>query len=242
MFPRVLFITPMVSMLAQTVSSEVSSALSTEERVRLRQLETVVEKNLDGMLAAGKALSEIRSSRLYRQYFATFEEYVRERWALSRSRADELIRSNATAELLSASGVELPSSISEAALRPVSALPSPELQIQAWRVVQAASPAGGPTQPVAAKVVRTIRNAIEAPGEHTGRRPRGRGHPPREQSFIAPVRRLAAYPGFDANLATSHLDKFSSALSAFTAFRIMADRCLTCCDILSKKFPELTDG
>jgi hypothetical protein len=41
---------------------------------------------------------------------------------------------------------------------------------------------------------------------------------------------------------TSHVEKFSSALSAFTACRIMADRCLSCCAILAERFPELTDA
>jgi hypothetical protein len=231
----------MVNLLPQAVSPETSSSLSTEERVRLQTLERIVEKNLDGLLAAGKALAEIRSSRLYRQHFATFEQYVRERWALSRSRADELCRSNATAELLLSNGLELPGNISESALRPVSALPSPELQVAGWKLIQAASPAGV-TQPISSKICRVIKNAISSPSDKTGRKPRHREHPTREQSFISPVRRLSAYQGFDANLVTSHVEKFSSALSAFTACRIMADRCLSCCDILSKRFPELTDA
>jgi hypothetical protein len=85
----------MVNLLTQPVLPETISVLSIEETIRLRQLEKVVEKNLDGLLAAGAALAEIRSSRLYRQHYPTFEQYVRERWALSRSRADELCRSNA---------------------------------------------------------------------------------------------------------------------------------------------------
>jgi hypothetical protein len=231
----------MVSILAQTVSPEASPALTTEERIRLHQLEKVVEKHLDGLLAAGKALDEIRSSRLYRQHFATFEQYVRERWALSRSRADELCRSNATAELLLTNGVTLPAGISESALRPISALPA-TLQPVSWQLIEAASPAGV-TQPISSKICRTIRNAIESPGTNgNGHKPRSRSHLAREQSFISPVRRLSAYKGFDANLVTSHVEKFSSALSAFTACRIMADRCLSCCAILADKFPELTDA
>ena len=150
----------------------------------------------------------------------------------SRTYRSEVIRSNATAELLSANGATLPPSISESALRPVSALPSPELQIQAWRLVQAASPAGV-TQPIASKVARVIKNAIETPGASTGHKPRKREHHTREQSFIVPVQRLSAYQGFDASLVTSHIENFSSARSVFTACRIMADRCLGCCDLLS---------
>jgi hypothetical protein len=154
-----------------------------------------------------------------------------------------LVRSQATAELLIANGIELPANTTEAVVRPVSSLPSAELQLQAWRLVEAVSPERGPSQPIASKVCRVIKNAIEPEGtSSTGHKARRRDHPPRELAFVGPVTRLAAYRGFDANLVTSHVEKFSSALSVFTACRIMADRCLSCCSILADKFPELTDG
>lgn len=218
----------------------VSSALTPQEKVRLHQLERVVEAHLDGLLAAGKALAEIRSSRLYRQHFATFEQYVRERWALSRSRADELCRSNATAELLIASGATLPDGISEAALRPISALPA-ELQPTTWRLVEAAAPKCGPTQPVVSKVCRTIRNAIEPANgaESAGPKPRSRTHPSREVAFVAPVQRLSAYRGFDAALATAHVEKLPSALSVYSACGKMIERCESVRNTLVERFPEL---
>jgi hypothetical protein len=217
--------------------------LSAEERIRRRQLILVVERGLSQFLAVGAALLELRSSRLYRETHDTFESFCRETFGLARSTTDQVIRSASTAQLLLATGAELPANTSEAVIRPVSALPSAELQTATWQLIQAASPACGPTQPLASKICRTVRNAIEAPGNNgNGHKPRKREHPEREQSFISPVRRLSAYKGFDANLVLGHVEKFSSALSAFTACRIMAERCLTCCDILSKRFPELTDA
>jgi hypothetical protein len=218
-----------------------AAPLTVQERVRFSQLIRTVETNLNSFLAAGAALAEIKSSKLYREKFETFEEFTRITFGLARSTCDQLIRSQATAELLMANGVDLPPNTTEAIVRPVSNLPSPELQVQAWRLVQAVSPERGPSQPIASKVVRVIKNAIELPGESTGHRPRKREHPSREVAFIAPVRRLSAYQGFDANLVTSHVDKFPAALAAFTAFRVMADRCLSCCSILAERFPELTD-
>jgi hypothetical protein len=236
-----------IAPLPQAASLEVvpvAQPLSVQERVRFAQLTRIVETNLSSFLAAGKALAEIKSSRLFREKFETFEQFARETFGLCRSTADQLVRSTATADLLMANGIELPGNTTEAVVRPVSTLPSPELQVQAWRLIQAVSPERGPTQPIASKVVRTIKNAIEPlnGANGNGHKPRHREHPTREQSFISPVRRLSAYKGFDANLVTSHVEKFSSALSAFTACRIMADRCLSCCDILSKRFPELTDA
>jgi hypothetical protein len=230
----------MVTLREQTAVSEVASALSIEEKIRLRQLELVVEKNLDGLLAAGKALAEIRSSRLYRQHFATFEQYVRERWALSRSRADELCRSNATAELLLANGMTLPDGISEAALRPISALPSPELQVASWRLVQAVSPERGPSQSIASKVVRVIKNALEAPGTNgTGHKPRHREHPSRERPFVQAAQRLSAYSGFDAGIVTAHIEKLPSAWSVYTACNNLIERCHLVQERLVERFPEL---
>jgi hypothetical protein len=72
MFPRLLFITPMVSLLAQTVSPEVSQQLNTQEKIRLRQLELAVEKNLTGFIQCGRALLEIRESRLWRGRYTSF--------------------------------------------------------------------------------------------------------------------------------------------------------------------------
>jgi hypothetical protein len=79
------FAIPVVTLLEQTIVAETPDlSLTTEEKIRLHQLERVVEKHLDSFLAVGKALAEIRSSRLYRQHFPTLEAYVREHWALAR--------------------------------------------------------------------------------------------------------------------------------------------------------------
>jgi hypothetical protein len=223
-------------------SAEANAAprLTAEEHVRLRQLECLVEKHLDSFLAVGKALAAIKAEKLYRQHYSTFESYLRERWALSRSRADELIRSTATAELLLANGVALPPSISEAALRPVSALPSPELQVQAWRLVQAASPAGV-TQPISSKICRTIRNAIETPGAGTSPKPRSRSHPSRERPFVQAAIRLANWDGFEANFVISHIEKLAGAMTVYTACGTLADRCEKVRGVLVKRFPQLQE-
>lgn len=235
----------MVTLLEQTVVAKTPDlSLTTEEKIRLHQLERVVEKHLDSFLAVGKALAEIRSSRLYRQHFPTFEAYVKERWGLARSRADELIRSTSCAELLAANGVELPANTTEAVVRPVSMLPSAELQVQAWRLVQAASPTCGPSQPIASKVVRVIKNAIEpASGTNgTGHKHRSRKHLDREVPFLRPVARLGTYPSFDAALVVSHLDKFIPAAGAYTMCGKLIERCAAVRKVLETKFPELANA
>jgi len=82
----------------------------------------------------------VRSSRLYRETHSDFQSWCRETLGLARSSVDGLIRSGEVAQLLIDNGIQLPANTTEAVVRPVSTLPSPELQVQAWRLVQAVSP------------------------------------------------------------------------------------------------------
>ncbi len=66
--------------------------LSTPERSRLAELESLVERGLRTFVEVGKALMEIRESRLYRETHGTFETYCRERWGFSKRRGNQLIQ------------------------------------------------------------------------------------------------------------------------------------------------------
>jgi hypothetical protein len=134
--------------------------LTTQERVRLAQLVRTIERGLSTFLEVAKCLQEIRSSRLYREHHADFQSWCRETLGLARSSVDSLIRSGEVAQLLLDNGVPLPPNTTEAVIRPLASLPV-ALQPVGWQLVEAASPKCGPTQPVVAKVCRTIKNAIE---------------------------------------------------------------------------------
>jgi hypothetical protein len=235
-------ITLVIASLEQNSLPEVApTPLSAQERIRLGQLIRTIERGLSTFLEVATSLQEVRSSRLYRGTHADFQSWCRETLGLARSSVDGLIRSGEVAQFLIDSGANLPSNTAEATIRPLASLPR-ELQPVGWRLVEAASPKCGPTAPVVGKICRVIKNALESPGTvGSGHRPRGREHPSRELAFIAPVRRLSSYQGFDASLVVSHLENLSSAQAVFTACRIMADRCLSCCAILAKRYPELTD-
>lgn len=91
-----------------------------QEKEKLLQFEWTIEANYQGFLECARALLAIRNEKLYRyKGYATWEDYIVERWALSRSRADELCRAATVAEtLLSSSGAPngetpLPESIPE---------------------------------------------------------------------------------------------------------------------------------
>lgn len=63
-----------------------------QRRLRLLELEAVIDSGVDGWVRAGLALIEIVGSRLYRETHSTFEDWVRERHGFSRERAYQLIR------------------------------------------------------------------------------------------------------------------------------------------------------
>jgi hypothetical protein len=74
--------------------------LSVTEVDRLGQCESVLEKGLQTFIEVGNALLEIRDSRLYRQEFKTFEEYLKERWNMSRAYAHRIIEASQFSALL----------------------------------------------------------------------------------------------------------------------------------------------
>jgi hypothetical protein len=220
--------------------SAAADPLTAEERTRRRQLILIVERGLSQFLAVGAALLELRSSRLYRETHDTFESFCRETFGLARSTTDQVIRSASTAQLLINNGAELPPNTTEAVVRPVSSLPSPELQLQAWRLVQAVSPGRTLTQPLVSKVCRTVRNAIEPEGANgTGHKPRHREHPRRERPFVQAAQRLGSYTGFSPEIVTSHIEKLPSAWSVYAACGKLIERCKEVRSVLAKRFPEL---
>ena len=69
-----------------------SDILTTQETVRLCELERTIQKGKDTFVEVGTALEEIRDARLYRPA-QTFEQYCKDRWGFSRMRAHQLIES-----------------------------------------------------------------------------------------------------------------------------------------------------
>ena len=98
---------------------------------RLIQLEEVIASERRCFYKVGKALREIRDSRLYREVFYTsFEAYVRERWDMGRSHAYRMIEASQVLDNLSPIGDTLPGN--EAQLRPLGHLAASD-QRRIWR-------------------------------------------------------------------------------------------------------------
>lgn len=67
--------------------------LEPEESERLNQLETIIKLDIKGFLRVGMALKEIKERRLYRGKYATWKQYLREEWDISRGYAHYQIAS-----------------------------------------------------------------------------------------------------------------------------------------------------
>jgi hypothetical protein len=142
--------------------------LSTSEAGRLAELESVIERGLQTFIEVGSALLEIRNSRLYRQTYATFEEYCQERWDLRKSRIYQLMDAAEVVENLKSSTiVELsngytPLPANEAQARPLAKL-GIDMQRQAWRRAVETAPQGRITARHVETVVREIQSAQAEP-------------------------------------------------------------------------------
>jgi hypothetical protein len=122
-------------------------ALSVPEQDQLAILEQTIERGLKTFMDVGIALMVVRDSRLYRQGYATFEAYCRERWGFTRMRASQLI---AAVEV--ATNVNPGLQIGEKHLRPLTSL-EPEQQREAWQRAVDTAPNGKVT---AAHVQRVV--------------------------------------------------------------------------------------
>jgi hypothetical protein len=78
--------------------------LAPSEVSRLAELEAVVDKGVQTFIEVGEALGEIRDKRLYRQTHVRFDDYMRERWAMSGRQGYRLIEAAGVAELVSTVG------------------------------------------------------------------------------------------------------------------------------------------
>ena len=69
-----------------------NTSLTTSETSSLTACEARIEKGRASFLDVADALAEIRDGRLYREGFATFEAYCRERWGFTRNYANKVMR------------------------------------------------------------------------------------------------------------------------------------------------------
>ena len=140
-------------------------SLTTTESARLKELESLIDSNVS---LVGKALFEIRESKLYKQTHGTFEDYCQERFTMSRNYINKQIKAAETVGNLETIGFQtvgnlgtiVPKPSSEAQARPLSKLPAAQ-QPAAWEKAQEAAKEEG--KPVAARhVEKAVAEVIDA--------------------------------------------------------------------------------
>ncbi len=116
----------------QDIEAQASpNSLSESEAIQLAAEEAVIERGLTTFCEVGEALERIRAERLYRATHARFEDYCKERWGFSDSRARQLILAAQTVTDVTVAG--LPAPANEAQARRMRRLirtgkPEPEVQ------------------------------------------------------------------------------------------------------------------
>lgn len=74
--------------------------LSDDERELKTVCERAIQDGLNSFISMGKALAVVRERNLYREEYATFEDYCQGRWRFNLTRASQLISAASTATRL----------------------------------------------------------------------------------------------------------------------------------------------
>jgi hypothetical protein len=124
--------------------------LNEAEKVRLQELEAIVNRGLQTFYEVGQALIEIRDRKLYRQTHKTFEAYCQEKWNIARRTADRYISATKIVEILRPMGLKIPNK--ERQVRPLTKLPAAQ-QLEIWQKAVEISPDGNPTAKIVERLV-----------------------------------------------------------------------------------------
>ena len=136
--------------------AEVTGPLSPAEVQTLEHYEQIIDQGIKTFVEVGHALAVIRDERLYRERHQTFEEYLRQRWDLSRPHAYRMIDAAVVVEHLSPIGDIVP--VNEAQARPLAGLP-PEQQVEVWQEAVKTAPAGKVTAKHVQATVKRVKGS-----------------------------------------------------------------------------------
>lgn len=125
--------------------------LTDGEKEAFEKCEGIISRGLNSFIEVGIALLSIRDSKLYRESYATFEQYCRERWAFSRTQAYRLMDAAGVINDLSPNGGQIPANERQA--RSLMDAPA-ELRQELWQTALDTAPNGKVT---AAHIEQTIR-------------------------------------------------------------------------------------
>lgn len=107
-----------------------TTELAPVEAQALTEHEAVIERGLNTFTEVGNALLAIRDQRLYRQTHEAFEDYCRERWNLSRTRAYELMSASGIVSAIADTGLPVP--VNEGQARELARVPESQ-RAEVWQ-------------------------------------------------------------------------------------------------------------
>jgi hypothetical protein len=142
--------------------------LTEAEKQLLVNDEQHIQSHLESFAPAGQALKEIRDKRLYRETHATFEDYCRKRWEMSKTQANRLIAAaQAVDNIASVVPPEIAGHLKESTVRGVTSLNAAQ-QRRVFEKVLEASP---PDQPITGALVSRMAHEV-APKAFAKAKPR----------------------------------------------------------------------
>jgi hypothetical protein len=151
---------PTLVLNAQIPEDREQFALTPAEELELCRFESVIAAKLAAFFHVGFALMEIKSRKLYRAEFRTFEEYCRRRWEFNRAHAYRLIGAAEICKSLSPIG-DIPLPENECQIRPLVGLP-PNVVAKAWkRACKAAGVDGKVTGALVLKAVGDVTGRVQ---------------------------------------------------------------------------------
>jgi hypothetical protein len=234
--------------------------LTGREREELATCEREIGQTISEFLRCGRALSVIRSKRLFRETHPTFDAYIKERWALGIAATETLLSSYHIAEQLEEAGINLPAQVTQSAMRSLSKVsPTEGLRAAVWRYAASISPgAACPPISLLRRISRIIRSALdecdnvdgagnyvdeEESEESTEGRPPGndRRKPAkdaRDERFLRAVTRLSAYSGFSVPLIASQVTSEGMAAYAWKACERLKERLEEVEKAIVRQFPN----
>jgi hypothetical protein len=238
--------------------------LTKREHEELAGLEQEVAAGLSEFLRVGRALSRIRSRRLFRETHASFDANVTERWGLGIGGTGALITSYHIAEQLMDAGINLPAQTTQSAMRSLAKLsPLEGLRASVWRFAVSLSPgASCPPTSLLQKITRIISAALaaedanvdgagnrvdeeteeseqSAEGRPLGniRQNQAKKSDP-DQRFLRAVTRLSAYSGFSVPLIASQVTSDQMASYVWRSCERLKSRLDEVEQALLRQFPN----
>lgn len=124
--------------------------LNVMENRELRKHEEVIQRGLHSFVEVGRALREIRDSKLYREEHKSFEAYCAAKWNIQRTRAYDLINNATVSEEVSENS-DTPAP-KEAHAEALAKCP-PETRKETWQEAVATAPNGKVTAKHVADVI-----------------------------------------------------------------------------------------